>query len=697
MMRSPWWRVFRTASVRWRARAHLTGLRAPIERKTAWQLSEAAGDPSPDGVQCFLDRAVWSADALRDVVRSHAAEHLAGPGGGTRGRRDWLRQAGPPLGRVQRQHSGTAVRAENCQLGVFLAYAGECGRALIDRELHLPRSWTDDPDRCARAGIGAERVEAGVLARARPAEAVIARALDAGVEAGWVAADSAYGRGSRFRDFLEARRMPYVVEVPVKQTVVDLDGDRRVGTLVARTPAEAWHTVSAGPGVRGERGYDWAWATVLSFGDLPIGFVRTLPARRSLRDPTDIAYCLCFHPDAIAREENVRVAGARWAIEECFQAAKNESGLDHYQVRKWGGWYRHVSMAMLAHAFLAVTAAADPKAHAGWADSRSPRSVVSWRRSSTPYARTSPDRLPVATPPSNPRPTIPLSTKTQATQQTTDRNLMVAIEISEYRLPVPDGELHIREAGAGAPVVLLHGGALDSRMWEDQLPVLARAGYRVTAFDARGHGQSTLPTTPFRQCDDAAAVVRHLGEEAAVLVGLSMGGGAAVDTALEHPDLVRAVVAVGSGTAEPTFADPFVLRIFETWRRAQENDDIEGWLDAFLLFASGPHRGLDEVNPEVVSRIRRMGRHTVLTHARPEAVQPEHVAGSWERLGQIAVPVLAVLGELDASDHREMGVRLASSVQQGRRAAIAGTAHYPPMERPDAFNEVLLEFLGSLP
>lgn len=273
---------------------------------------------------------------------------------------------------------------------------------------------------------------------------------------------------------------------------------------------------------------------------------------------------------------------------------------------------------------------------------------------------------------------------------------MIATEGHDYQLRVPDGELHIRDFGTGTPVVLLHGGALDSRMWEEQIPVLTRAGYRVAAFDARGHGQSTLPTTPFRQCDDVAAIVRHLDDGPAVLVGLSMGGASAVDTALEHPDLVRAVVAVGSGTTEPAFADPFVLRIFETWQHAQENNDIEGWLDAFLLFAAGPHRGLDEVDPEVVSRIRRMAQDTVLAHARPEAVQPEHVVGSWERLGEIAVPVLAMLGELDASDHREMGMRLASSVQKGRSKVIAGTAHYPPMEQPDAFNQVLLEFLGSL-
>lgn len=116
-----------------------------------------------------------------------------------------------------------------------------------------------------------------------------------------------------------------------------------------------------------------------SYGDLPPGYARTLLARRSIADPTDIAYYLCFHPDNVEREEIVRIAGARWAIEECFQAAKGECGLDHYQVRRWEGWYRHTTMAMLAHAFLAVTAATDPKAHASWETSQSPKSAVSWR------------------------------------------------------------------------------------------------------------------------------------------------------------------------------------------------------------------------------------------------------------------------------------------------------------------------------
>ncbi|WP_446226232.1 IS701 family transposase [Nocardia sp. IBHARD005] len=364
---------------RW-ARAYLTGLLAPVERKNSWQLSEAAGVVEPDGLQHFLNRSRWSADSLRDRVRSYVAQALSRPDGVlVVDETGFLKKGAKSVG-VQRQYSGTAGRIENCQLGVFLAYASPLGRALIDRELYLPESWISEPDRCAQAGVPETRCEQGVLTKPRLAEAMIGRALDAGVVAGWVAADSAYGRDGKFRAFCEARRLSYVVEVPVKQTVPDLDGRRRVDTLIGRAPTNAWHRASCGPGVRGEREYDFAWATLPAFDDdLPAGFVRTLLARRSLDDPTDIAYYLCFHPETVAREQIVSIAGARWAVEECFQAAKDQCGLDHYQVRKWDPWYRHITLAMLAHAFLAVTAATDPKAHAGWARSQSPTSAVSWR------------------------------------------------------------------------------------------------------------------------------------------------------------------------------------------------------------------------------------------------------------------------------------------------------------------------------
>ncbi|WP_071926784.1 transposase [Nocardia mangyaensis] len=233
---------------------------------------------------------------------------------------------------------------------------------------------------------------------------------------GRVAADSAYGRDGKFRSFCEARRLSYVLEVPVRQTVNDLDGRRRVDTLVGRAPADAWHRVSAGLGERGERVYGWAWATLPSFGDIPVGFSRTLLVRRSIDDPTDIAYYLCFHPATVTREQIIAVAGARWAVEECFQAAKDRCSLDHYQVRKWIPWYRHITLAMLAHAFLAVTAATD-RAGSNHSRRRPPSPGDSPPPRPHPHPRSG--HLPMAAPPPELRPTTPISKTSLVTQRNT--------------------------------------------------------------------------------------------------------------------------------------------------------------------------------------------------------------------------------------------------------------------------------------
>jgi SRSO17 transposase len=280
---------------------------------------------------------------------------------------------------VQRQYSGTAGRVENCQLGVFLAYAGPAGRALIDAELYLPRSWTDDPARCAAAGVPAG---VGFATKPELARVMLGRALEAGVPAGWVAADEAYGQDHKFRVFCEQHRVGYVVAVPRSQSAGTGTGYGRTGSradaLAAAAPPQAWKRLSAGDGAKGPRVYDWALATLPTVREPSEGYQRWLLVRRSLTDPADLAYYLCFGPAGTTIEALVRVAGARWAIEECFGAARNETGLDHYQVRRWDAWHRHITLAMLAHAYLAVTAAASPKAPPAWSGSPPPRSAVSW-------------------------------------------------------------------------------------------------------------------------------------------------------------------------------------------------------------------------------------------------------------------------------------------------------------------------------
>ncbi len=355
------------------------GLLAPVERKSGWQLAEAAGDATPVRVQHFLSRAVWSADSVRDALRAYVAVNLAGPTGALVVDELDFAKRGPASVGVHRQYSRAAGRVENCQVGVFLAYVGGHGGVLIDRELYLPASWTDDPERCAAAGVPAERVAAGALSKPRLAEAMIARAVAAGVEAGWVAADATYGHDSDFRAFLSARRLPYVVEVPLTEAVSELEEDGRVDALVERAPASAWHRLAAGACAQGRHEYDWAWATLPGSCGLPAGFVRTLLARRSVERPAEVVYYLCFHSDAVAREEIVRTADARWAIESCFRAAKADCGLDHYQVRRWEGWYRHVTLAMLAHAFLVVTASTGAGAEAVRGGAPAGSRALSWR------------------------------------------------------------------------------------------------------------------------------------------------------------------------------------------------------------------------------------------------------------------------------------------------------------------------------
>lgn len=264
-----------------------------------------------------------------------------------------------------------------------------------------------------------------------------------------------------------------------------------------------------------------------------------------------------------------------------------------------------------------------------------------------------------------------------------------------FSLDTADGHLAYRDTGAGRPLVLLHGGFLDHHMWDDQVPVLA-SDYRVIAPDARGHGGSSVASAPFRQTDDLAALLRHLDVGPAILVGLSMGGAIAVDTALEHPDLVRALVVSGVGTSEPEFRDPWIHEIQAEQARALAEGDAEGYVEAFTRMAPGPHRTLDDLDQDVVHRLREMTRRTVAKHT---GAEPDHrvpVTDTWERAAKITVPVLAINGGIDSDDHIGMAERLVHIVANGRVTTIEATAHYPNMERPDTFNEILGDFLRTV-
>jgi SRSO17 transposase len=251
---------------------------------------------------------------------------------------------------VQRQYSGTAGRIENCQVGVFLAYASAAGHALIDRELYLPTSWTEDRDRCRSAGIpdAVEFATKPVLA-----QQMLARALAAGVPFSWVTADEAYGQVKYLRVWLEARDAAYVLATRCDEDVVSTShGAGRADRLIAALPVRGWRRVSVGAGAHGPREYDWARIPV-RIGWRP-GRGHWLLARRSISDPTEIAYYVCYGSRRSTLPDLARVAGTRWKIEESFAQAKNEAGLDHYQVRTWRAWYAHITLSMLALAWLAA-------------------------------------------------------------------------------------------------------------------------------------------------------------------------------------------------------------------------------------------------------------------------------------------------------------------------------------------------------
>ncbi|MFF4756189.1 alpha/beta fold hydrolase [Streptomyces sp. NPDC002514] len=258
-----------------------------------------------------------------------------------------------------------------------------------------------------------------------------------------------------------------------------------------------------------------------------------------------------------------------------------------------------------------------------------------------------------------------------------------------------DGSLAYRDVGKGKPLVLLHAGFLDHGMWEEQIRPFA-SRYRVIAPDARGHGASSNATRPFRPADDLAALLRHLDAGPAVLVGVSMGGGTAVDAALEHPELVRAVVVSGVGTSEPSFEDPWSLEVLEEQNSALAAGDIEGWLNGHVRFAAGPHRSLGDIDADMANRLRAMASRTISKHT---AGDPDHrvpVSQTWRRAASIDVPVLAINGALDVSDHIAMADRLVHAVPDGRAVSVENTAHFPNMEEPTEFNTLLAGFLETL-
>ena len=393
-----------------RALAYLRGLLAPVERKNGWQLAEAAGDRTPDGMQDLLSRMRWDAEAVRDDLRAYVVEHLGDPGAVLVLDETGFVKKGEKSAGVQRQYSGTAGRVENCQIGVFLGYASRKGHALIDRALYLPEGWARDAGRRAEAGV-----PTGIAFTTKPklGRAMLERALDTGVPCAWVTGDSVYGADHALRRAIEVRRRGYVLAVTSGQRL----GGRRVDAWAAGVPPEGWHRLSAGEGSKGPRLYDWAYLPYR--GGAPAGWAKGLLVRRKIDEPDELAFYLTLAPPGTDLATLVRVAGTRWTIENCFEAAKGEVGLDEYEARSWVGWHRHITLAMLAHAYLAVVREV---AVGGRGGARARRGAAAAHRAGDPPAglaaglgtgarpRRRPGLVTLATPPPAARPPLPLAT-----------------------------------------------------------------------------------------------------------------------------------------------------------------------------------------------------------------------------------------------------------------------------------------------
>lgn len=347
---------FRRPEVGERVRRYLVGLLGDARRKNGWQMAESMGEYGPRGTQRVLGGSLWDANEVRDDLREYVAEHLGDEESGVLivDETGFLKKGEKSVG-VARQYTGTAGKRENSQVGVFLCYSSDKGAAFIDRALYLPREWTNDRKRLSEAGVP-EGV--GFATKGELAKRMLERAFEAGVAklTQWVVADTVYGMSRGLRGWLEKREISYVLAVTSSKGVYHEGRQRRASEVARLLPGEEWLRVSAGEGSKGERLYDWACVSLPDDESYIAGSAagRWLLMRRSIVDPEEIAYYLCYGSARTGASELIRIAGRRWQIEDSFAQAKGETGLDEYEVRKWDGWQRHITLCLLAHAYLAV-------------------------------------------------------------------------------------------------------------------------------------------------------------------------------------------------------------------------------------------------------------------------------------------------------------------------------------------------------
>ena len=332
--------------------AYLRGLLSPAERKNGWQLAETVGMTLPDRIQRLLYRTQWDADAARDRLQAFVVEAFGDEGGiGLLDETGFLKQGSHSVG-VQRQYTGTAGKIANCQVGVFLCYVGNGSQAFLDRRLYLPESWCSDAERCGEAKVPSETVF-----RTKPQLAVemLKHAWEQGVPMRWVIGDEVYGNATALRDAVTSGGRRYLLGVASQMTVFPTEeaAMTSVASVVAGWSPGTWRRLTVPGGEKGPRVYDWAYERLVETRDGKRGPQAWLLARRSIVEPKEIAYFLSNAPEDALLQELADIAASRYRVEQCFEEAKGETGLDHYEVRHWHSWYRHITLSMMAHAWLA--------------------------------------------------------------------------------------------------------------------------------------------------------------------------------------------------------------------------------------------------------------------------------------------------------------------------------------------------------
>lgn len=336
------------------AAAMTRALIAELPRANCWTLAEHAGYPNPDAFQNLLSRAKWDHNGVRDDVRGFIADRLGRQAAVLVIDETGDVKKGTGTVAVQRQYTGTAGRIENAQVAVYAVWATRRGAAFVDRELYVPESWTDDPERCRRAGLPDDLAFA-----TKPALALrmVRRAVDAGHRPAWVAGDEVYGNDPDLRAGLEDLGIGYVLAVSCSTRMAVGPARVRADELAGALDRESWQIRSAGNGAKGRRLYQWAYLHDQETS--AAGGQRYLLIRRN-RATGELAFYRCWAPAPVTLAALVATAGIRWKVEESFQTGKGLTGLDEHQVQRYQSWSRWTVLVMLAHAFLTVAAAEQP-------------------------------------------------------------------------------------------------------------------------------------------------------------------------------------------------------------------------------------------------------------------------------------------------------------------------------------------------